>query len=155
MSIFATRHHTLLVIVSVLSHSKQEKCEMGALQFYLDSSHWGLALDLLRDYCDNSQLHFKLFHCLLDKFNKVRREIMVVELHCSNMYSSTSLLTNCVFLILGRSFDRLCCRSIFTYAKDQEVGWISTSITFRSHTIHNVLFSLTSVPTFFHPVIQF
>lgn len=82
MSIFATRHHTLLVIVSVLSHSKQEKCEMGALQFYLDSSHWGLALDLLRDYCDNSQLHFKLFHCLLDKFNKVRREIMVMELHC-------------------------------------------------------------------------
>ena len=73
----------------------------------------------------------------------------------SNMYSSTSLLTNCVFLILGRSFDRLCCRSIFTYAKDQEVGWISTSITVRSHTIHNVLFSLTSVPTFFHPVIQF
>lgn len=82
MSIFATRHHTLLVIVSVLSHSKQEKCEMGALQFYLDSSHWGLALDLLRDYCDNSQLHFKLFHCLLDKFNKVREELTAVELHC-------------------------------------------------------------------------
>lgn len=82
MSIFATRNHTLLVIVSVLSHSKQEKCEMGALQFYLDSSHWGLALDLLRDYCDNSQLHFKLFHCLLDKFNKVREELTAVELHC-------------------------------------------------------------------------
>uniref|UniRef100_K1P9J0 RNA helicase n=1 Tax=Magallana gigas TaxID=29159 RepID=K1P9J0_MAGGI len=56
--------------VSLLLASKQEHCETRALQFYLDAGQWELSLDLLRDYCDNSQLHFLLFHRLLDKFNK-------------------------------------------------------------------------------------
>ncbi|XP_056017286.1 uncharacterized protein LOC125668891 [Ostrea edulis] len=56
--------------VSLLLASKQEKCEIKALRFYLDHRHWELALDLVRDYCDNSQLHFKLFYCLIDRMNK-------------------------------------------------------------------------------------
>lgn len=49
---------------------------MKALRFYLDHGHWELALDLVRDYCDNSQLHFKLFYCLIDRMNKVRKHFM-------------------------------------------------------------------------------
>nr|XP_022317814.1 uncharacterized protein LOC111121018 [Crassostrea virginica] len=87
--------------VSLLLASKQEKCEMGALQFYLDSSHWGLALDLLRDYCDNSQLHFKLFHCLLDKFNKEEVltdyavEVFSLMPKIKSLTSVTQLLSPC------------------------------------------------------------
>lgn len=55
----------------MIVYSKQEHCETRALQFYLDAGQWELSLDLLRDYCNNSQLHFLLFHRLLDKFNKV------------------------------------------------------------------------------------
>ncbi|XP_061196123.1 uncharacterized protein LOC133204412 [Saccostrea echinata] len=56
--------------VSLLLASKQENCEMKALKFYLDHRHWELALDLLGDHSDDSPLHFKLFHCLLDRINK-------------------------------------------------------------------------------------
>lgn len=68
----------------MIVYSKQEHCETRALQFYLDTGQWELSLDLLRDFCDNSQLHFLLFHRLLDKLNKVS----IIQLRVLLMFRS-------------------------------------------------------------------
>lgn len=87
--------------VSLLLASKQEHCETRALQFYLDAGQWELSLDLLRDYCDNSQLHFLLFHRLLDKFNKedvlTDYAVMVFSLmpNIKSLSSVTELIPPC------------------------------------------------------------
>lgn len=87
--------------VSLLLASKQEHCQTRALQFYLDAGQWELSLDLLRDYCDNSQLHFLLFHRLLDKFNKedvlTDYAVMVFSLmpNIKSLSSVTELISPC------------------------------------------------------------
>lgn len=87
--------------VSLLLASKQEHCQTWALQFYLDAGQWELSLDLLRDYCDNSQLHFLLFHRLLDKFNKedvlTDYAVMVFSLmpNIKSLSSVTELISPC------------------------------------------------------------